>query len=132
MQFYDSISLRDAWWDTCCSKCGESIPDNPHRDVKITWSKIAKIAFMLWGPPDAFFVKDFLITMGFLKSRVLLVFCSKGPRRGEVDLCVPIEEESELKKAFMQEIVKAIEAQPDQEDYLDDEVWEGDYGEPRY
>lgn len=133
MQFYDSISLRNAWWNVCCPECGEPMADNPYRNVKITWSEILSIAIGLWGPPDGFFVRDFLVSMEFLKGRVLLAFCSQGPRRGEVEISVPTgdEEASELKKAFMDEVRAVIEAVEtslvhSQTDYYDDEYLKGE------
>ena len=129
MQLYESISLTNAWWNICCSACGKPIiADGSWRNVKITWSEVLGIAIDLWGKPDGFFVRDFLISMEFLGGAVVLTFCSQGSRRGEVQISVPAEDEeaSGLLKAFLDEMRVRIEAKPtplelEREDYFDDE-----------
>ena len=69
MQLYNAIAFKDAWWNICCSDCGQPIADDPYRHVKITWSEVMGIAIDLWGKPDSFFVRDFLISLEFLRER---------------------------------------------------------------
>jgi len=114
MQLYESIVLRDAWWNICCPQCKAPMADNPYRDVRITWSEVLGIAIDLWGKPDGFFVRDFLISLEFMGGKVMLTFCSQGSRRGEVDISVPAgdEEAGELKRTFMDRVRAVIETGP--------------------
>lgn len=126
MQLYKSISLKDAWWNICCSECGEPIADGPWRNVKITWSEILGIAIDLWGKPDGFFVRDFLISMEFLKGYVLLTFCSQGSRRGEVQISVSAgdNETEKLLGTFLDRVRVVIESVEDEADYSQEDYYD--------
>jgi hypothetical protein len=128
MQLYNTISLKDAWWNICCKSCGAPLADNPYRHINITWSEILAIAIQLWGSPTAFFVRDFLIAMEF-NNGALLIFCSQGPRRGEVDISVPTgnENASEILKAFMDQVRLRIETAPTDPTHPEYPDWDGEW-----
>lgn len=103
MQLHNSISIRDAWWNVCCRQCGTPVAENTYRDVKITWSEVLSIAIDLWGNPHSFFVRDFLISFSFAND-LTLVFCTQGPRRGEIDILVPAPDNDGVLKVIMSRI----------------------------
>lgn len=130
MQLYETISLTNAWWNTCCPDCGVPMADNPYRDVKITWSEILGIAIDLWGKPDGFFVRDFLISLEFQKGQIVLTFCSQGSRRGEVQVSVPASQDaSDILKPFLDRVREEVEAALDEGC---DTLLEGDYPQDYY
>lgn len=87
-----SIKLNDTWMDSFCHKCGMAIMQgDPWREVEIGWSEVLQIAYDLWGAPIGFFCCDFLVVLEF--EQVKLVFCAQGPRRGEVEISVPVDDE---------------------------------------
>lgn len=57
----------------------------------LEWADVLQVLIQVLDSPVRFYVRDFLVTMIFSVSSVELtaVFCSQGPRRGEVVLSVP-------------------------------------------
>lgn len=110
-QAYKSIRLRDSWPNTFCRSCGEPIDLEPWRDVRIGWSEVLNIAIDLLGQPTGFWNRDFLITLEF--GDVVLAFCGQGPRRGEIEVSVPVDsnEADELLKAFLDRIREVVEGE---------------------
>ena len=119
--YHRSITLNDAWPDTFCRECKASVEADPGwRQTRIGWSEVLQIAESLYGQPTGFYTRDFLIIFEFGEAR--LVFCGQGPRRGEVQLSVPADPESDdqLLRAFLGEIRLVIEkdrvAEPESEE----------------
>lgn len=111
-QAYKSITLNDSWPNTSCPSCGEPIDLDPWKDVKIGWSEALNIALDLFGKPTGFFNQDFLIVFEF--KEVKLVFCGQGPRRGEIQVNVPVgdDQADEMVKAFLDQVREVVEDAP--------------------
>lgn len=109
-QVHKSIYLRDSWPNTRCHSCGEAVDLDAWRNVKIGWSDVLVIAIDLLGPPTGFFNQDFLIVLEF--GAVKLTFCGQGPRRGEIGVSVPVDDDRAdvLLKTFLDRIREIIEA----------------------
>jgi len=89
-QSFKSVKLSNAWPNTFCSKCMEPVADEPvWRSEPIMWTEVLEIAIGLCGLPTGFYNRDFLIVVEF--ESVKLIFCGQGPRRGEVEISVPVE-----------------------------------------
>lgn len=108
-QAHKSVALNVTWPNSACVECGEVILLNAWRHVEVGWSEVLQIAIELWGAPTGFFCRDFLICMEF--GQVKLVFCGQGPRRGEVEISVPVgdEQADELLRTFMERIRGIVE-----------------------
>lgn len=122
-QAYKSITLNDSWPNTFCQSCREPIDLDPWKDVKIGWSEALNIALDLFGKPTGFFNQDFLIVFQF--GEVKLVFCSQGPRRGEIQVNVPVgdDQADKLIKAFLDRVREVVEGGNNREAIDTDDIY---------